>query len=118
MIIFLLMIVIALIGLNFLQYRSRNHHKENLTYIHKKLKQMIDQKTDEKLLVHTDDGTIKKILIEINRLLEHNQKMMATYNKTEISMRKMLSNISHDLKTPLTVVLGYIDDCLLLDSKH
>jgi signal transduction histidine kinase len=34
---------------------------------------------------------------------------MATHNKTEISMRKMLSNISHDLKTPLTVVLGYIE---------
>lgn len=109
MIIFLSIIIIVLAGLNFFQYRTRNNDKENFTYIHKKLKQIIDRKTDEKLLLHTDDANLKQTLIEINRLLEHNQKMVANYNKTEISMRKMLSNISHDLKTPLTVVLGYIE---------
>ncbi|MFF2449565.1 sensor histidine kinase [Neobacillus sp. NPDC058068] len=109
MIIFLSIIIIALAGLNFFQYKSRTNDKENFTYIHKKLKQIIDRKTDEKLLLQTDNKDLKQILIEINRLLEHNQKMMANYNKTEMSMRKMLSNISHDLKTPLTVVLGYIE---------
>ncbi|MFJ7725100.1 sensor histidine kinase [Neobacillus sp. NPDC097160] len=116
MVIFSLIIIFALVGLNILQYKSRSHHKENLTYIHKKLKQMIDGKTDEKLLLQTDDVELKQVLIEINRLLEHNQKMMASYNKTEISMRKMLSNISHDLKTPLTVVLGYIE--IMLNEKN
>jgi len=109
MVIFLLIIIIALAGLNILQYKSQNQCKENQTYIHKKLKQIIDNQTDEKLLLHTDDEDLKQTLIEINRLLDHNQKMMASYNKTEMSMRKMLSNISHDLKTPLTVVLGYIE---------
>ncbi|MFZ7946178.1 sensor histidine kinase [Neobacillus sp. 19] len=109
MVIFLSIIIIALIAFNFFQYRSRKYQKENLTYIHKKLKQIIDGKTDEKLLVHTDEEDLKQILIEINRLFEHNQKILSSYNKTEMSMRKMLSNISHDLKTPLTVVLGYIE---------
>lgn len=108
MIVFLLLIIIALAVLNFLQLRSRNRHNESLFYIHEKLHQIIHEQSNEKLLMQTDDENIKKILIEINRLLEHNQKIMASYNKTEISMRKMLSNISHDLKTPLTVVLGYI----------
>jgi len=116
MVIFLFIIIIGLVGLNFLQYKSSNNRKENLIYIHKKLKQIIDGKTDEKLLVHTDDEDLKQILIEINRLLEHNQKMMASYNKTEMSMRKMLSNISHDLKTPLTVVLGYIE--IMLNDQN
>ncbi|WP_066074716.1 sensor histidine kinase [Neobacillus soli] len=116
MIIFLSIIIIGLAGLNFLQYKTRNKHKGNSTYIHKKLKRIINEQTDEKLLLHTDDEDTKQILIEINRLLEHNQKMMATYNKTEISMRKMLSNISHDLKTPLTVVLGYIE--IILNDKN
>ncbi|WP_312019226.1 histidine kinase dimerization/phospho-acceptor domain-containing protein, partial [Bacillus cereus] len=31
------------------------------------------------------------------------------YNSIANYMRKMLSNNSHDLKTPLTVILGYIE---------
>lgn len=109
MVIFLSIITIVLMALNFFQYKARSRQKGDFSYIHKKLKQIIDEKSDEKLLVHTDDVELKQLLIEMNRLLEHNQKVMASYNKTEMSMRKMLSNISHDLKTPLTVVLGYIE---------
>ncbi len=116
MVIFLLIMIAALLGLNFLQYRTRKHGQRNLVYIRKKLRWIMDEKTNEKLLVHTDDEALKKILIEINRLLEHNQKIMADYNKTEMSMRKMLSNISHDLKTPLTVILGY-SEILLHDHN-
>ncbi|WP_042460426.1 sensor histidine kinase [Neobacillus dielmonensis] len=109
MAIFLVIVIIILIVLNILQWRTKKQNSANLTYLHQKLKRIIDDKTDEKLLLHTDDEELKRILIEINSLLEHNQKIIAAYNKTELSMRKMLSNISHDLKTPLTVVLGYIE---------
>ncbi|WP_251555455.1 sensor histidine kinase [Neobacillus muris] len=109
MILFLLIVILILIGLNIQQWRTQKQHTENLGYLHEKLKRIIDEKTDEKLLLHTTDENLKKVLIEVNRLLEHNQKTIAAYNKTELSMRKMLSNISHDLKTPLTVVLGYLE---------
>ena len=31
------------------------------------------------------------------------------YRRSEISSKKMLSNISHDIKTPMTVILGYLE---------
>jgi signal transduction histidine kinase len=66
-------------------------------------------KTAEKVLIQTDQHTIQLFLIQINRLLDYNQKVIADYAKTKDSLRKMLSNMSHDLKTPLTVILGYVE---------
>lgn len=116
MIIFLLIIVIILVGIIYFQYKSQKHRSTNLKYIHGKLNSIILNNTSEKLLVFTDDKELIPILIEINKLLDHNQKILADYSKAEITMKKMLSNISHDLKTPLTVVLGYIET-INLDSN-
>jgi Signal transduction histidine kinase len=86
--------------------RERN---KNLKYIEDKLQDITSNGKSEKILVVNDDERIKGLLLEINNLLDYSQKVLVDYRKKEISMRKMLSNISHDLKTPLTVVLGYIE---------
>lgn len=75
----------------------------------KKLGSIIDLETRERILLQTDDKHIQSLLVQINRLLDNNQETIADYKKIEHSMRKMLSNISHDLKTPLTVILGYTE---------
>jgi len=93
----------------FYQYNAKLQRNKELRYINKKLDEIMKNKTSEKVLMFTDDKELIPFLIQINRLLEYNQKILAKYSKLEISMRKMLSNISHDLKTPLTVVIGYIE---------
>lgn len=82
---------------------------QEICYIEKKLYQILDNQNDEHILLHTSNKRVKLLLIQINRLLEHNQKTVANFHTIERSMRKMLSNISHDLKTPLTVILGYTE---------
>lgn len=109
MVIFLIVIIAILICVICLQYKTQKDRSNNLKYIHEKLKSIIENNSSEKLLVFTDDKKLIPILIEINNLLNYSQKIIANYSRTEIEMRKMLSNISHDLKTPLTVVLGYIE---------
>lgn len=107
--IFLLMMIAVLIIVISFQYRNAKNRRSNLIYINEKLKNIIDSSSNEKLMLFTDDKEIISVLIEINELLDYNQKILTDYSKTEIAMKKMLSNISHDLKTPLTVVLGYIE---------
>lgn len=106
---FLIGIIIILVTIILVQYRFIINRNANLKYIHKKLNSILANNTSERLLILTDDQELKSFLIDINNLLDYNQKAIANHMKMEMSMKKMLSNISHDLKTPLTVVLGYIE---------
>ncbi|TVX99796.1 sensor histidine kinase [Cohnella terricola] len=109
MVIALAVLIVILIVVIVLQYQAYRARSANLAQIHTTLNEIIASGTSEKLLVFTDDRALMPVLIEINHLLEHNQQRAANFLKMEQSMRKMISNISHDLKTPLTVVLGYIE---------
>jgi signal transduction histidine kinase len=97
----LLVCIAALLGL---RLRKRSTH---LSYIHNKVSGILEQGTFERLLVFDSDAQISRLLNDMNRLLEHAHLAKADYANQEKEMRNMLSNISHDLKTPLTVVLGY-----------
>ncbi|MDU0812328.1 sensor histidine kinase [Bacillus siamensis] len=105
----LVILFISSAAVNIFLFRSRLNLRTEIKYIRNKLRKVINEETGERLLLNTDDKYIKSLLIQINRFLDHNQKIKGNYNSIELSMRKMLSNISHDLKTPLTVILGYIE---------
>jgi signal transduction histidine kinase len=109
MTILLLIVILILICIILFQYKTEKERSKDLKYIGNKLNKIIRENTSEKLLVVTENKDIRELLVAINNLLDFSQKVSADYKKKEISMSKMLSNISHDLKTPLTVVLGYIE---------
>lgn len=105
----LILLLFSLTAIIIYQYLIHKNQQRILTSISEKLQQIMQRSSDEKLLLQTDDNRVKTLLNELNKLLEHNQTIRAAHNQTEDSMRRMLSNISHDLKTPLTVVMGYIE---------
>lgn len=109
MVFFLILIIVILIGFIVFQYNMQKNKDKDLRYIYEKLQSNLEKQTTEKLLVVTDDKELQKLLVVINQFLVAKHTTNANQAKVEISMRKMLSNISHDLKTPLTVVLGYIE---------
>ncbi|WP_152523824.1 sensor histidine kinase [Paenibacillus alvei] len=111
---------ICMVILLIVVYTQRvNHSRRNqqLTEIQKKLEQIHRTQSAEKLLLFTDDKQIIGVIEQINELLVDHEKALANYAKTEIAMRKMISNISHDLKTPLTVVLGYLETLNLSNER-
>ncbi|MDE5938270.1 MAG: sensor histidine kinase [Lachnospiraceae bacterium] len=88
-------------------YRAGTQNK--IREIHRKLKEIQDEDSGERVMVFTDNKELMELAAQINRLLEENAKTEADFRRLEISSRKMLSNISHDLKTPLTVIRGYLE---------
>ena len=77
--------------------------------INEKLAEILDTDSDEKVMIFTDNPVLKELGAQINRLLIDRQKIKAEFKKEKITTKKMLSNISHDIKTPLTVILGYLE---------
>ncbi len=74
-----------------------------------KLSDILENDSDEKVMVFTDNRALMELCGQINRLLSDRQEIKGDFRKQEISSKKMLSNISHDVKTPLTVILGYLE---------
>lgn len=64
-------------------------------------------KSKEEILIITDERSIQKLMVKINSLLQRQISLETRHKMQEESDRKMLANISHDLKTPLTVIYGY-----------
>ena len=91
--------------------------RAKLKEITEKLSEILEQDTDEQIMVFTDDKVLMELCGQMNLLLLDRQKMKADFRKQEIASKKMLSNISHDIKTPLRVILGYLEIMRLRDCE-
>lgn len=81
------------------------------------LKRILDEKTDEKVMLFTEEEEMKYLLEQINRTLEERQNISAGFRRSEQNTKRMLSNISHDLKTPLTVIIGYLEMLMMKEGE-
>ncbi|MDA7026385.1 sensor histidine kinase [Bacillus sp. CLL-7-23] len=102
-------IIIILASFNLIQYNMKKKRDDSLRYISEKLKTRLEGHSADQILLGTDDKVLRALLVQINLLAEDHQHISARFVRTEQSMKRMLTNISHDIKTPLTVVLGYIE---------
>ena len=57
----------------------------------------------------SSSGTADQLIIQINVLLKEIHGIKAEYRRKQHALEQMITNISHDLRTPLTSAMGYID---------
>ena len=91
------------------QFIFRTGTQASLRKIHQKLREIIDTDSDERIMLFTENKELMELAAQINRLLENHLKSKADYRRSRMASKRMLSNISHDMKTPMTVVLGYLE---------
>ena len=110
-IIFFLSICVAVLVcvIVYQQFAFRTGTQAKLNGISQKLEEILDTDSDEKVMVFTDNPSLISLATQINRLLVDRQKVRADYRRSELASKRMLSNISHDIKTPMTVILGYLE---------
>ena len=69
--------------------------------------QMANQ-TTSRLALPCPSAGAEELLDALNELLALRQEENAAYRRKELELRRQIANVSHDLRTPLTSILGYL----------
>lgn len=111
MILFLLAVGVCLLVcvVVYQQLSFRRGTRANVLELSQKLEEILDTGSQERVMIFTDEPSLIALAVQINRLLDERQQVQAEVRRSDLAAKRMLSNISHDMKTPMTVLLGYLE---------
>lgn len=94
--------------------------KKELKRITKQIKHIKNNNSNNLINSQISLKEVNQLINEINVLLKESKKEKSNYEDKTIQLKKMITNISHDLRTPLTSAIGYIEIILNsdLDEKE
>lgn len=89
--------------------------KNEINNIGKSISSIINTDTNNLITISTNDSELKKLANILNKSLKKLRQLELEYKNGNGELKSSITNISHDLRTPLTAIRGYLD---LMDNNN
>lgn len=103
-----LTLFITLIVITISLFFTRLHFIQNRKSIAAKLKRAINGNLHTRLYTN-NDHSLDNVVFSVNELISELEKVQVEAKRSQEARKQLLSSISHDIRTPLTSIIGYID---------
>lgn len=96
--------------------------KNEIRNITNNLKEINETNTNKRIILSYPNRQLEGLAKEINRTIDQKQQTEIQYKNMDLELRQAIADISHDLRTPLTSIIGYIqlikDENLALEERN
>ncbi|MFD0897489.1 sensor histidine kinase [Loigolactobacillus binensis] len=85
----------------------RRYHQMQLSHVIAELHYIADGHFEHRIPFKLS-GDLQRVILSINALVDSTVQSMAEERKIENSKDELITNVSHDIRTPLTSIIGYL----------
>lgn len=83
--------------------------RRSLDEITGQLGERLSQDTNSPIFLSTRDAHARRLAAELNLQLKELRQARQKFQQGDMELKNAITNISHDLRTPLTAIQGYLD---------
>lgn len=91
---------------------------KEIVVINEQMTFILSNETNAEITTTSKHKIIKNHVSKCNQLIQQNKQIKMQHQKNELELHQLLTNLTHDLKTPLTVATGYTQLLLKNEPQH